>query len=99
VALPFTFHRSLGRIRFRRRQSRFIGRDVGIVEQLVPAIGPDIDPSSNEYPAIHGVTLFLINPEGKLQAILQPDKGVSDANTFNPDTVLRDYLAIRRYLC
>jgi protein SCO1/2 len=71
---------------------------LGIVAQLVPATGPDIDPTANEYDVMHGVTLFLINPQGELQAILTPDKSLPGAQNFDADTVLRDYLAIRRYL-
>ena len=71
---------------------------LGIVAQLVPIIGPDVDPADNEYQVNHGVTLFLINPEGELQAIFEPDSGPFDAHIFQPETVLRDYLAIRNYL-
>jgi protein SCO1/2 len=71
---------------------------LGIVAQLVPATGPDIDPAANEYEVMHGVTLFLINPLGELQAIFEPDNTEPGPQNFDPDTVLRDYLAIRRYL-
>ena len=71
---------------------------LGIVAQLLPATGPDVDPADNEYQVNHGVTLFLINPKGALQAIFTPDSGLAGSQSFNPDTVLRDYLAIRRYL-
>ena len=71
---------------------------LGIVAQLVPITGPDVDPADNEYQVNHGVTLFLINPEGELQAIFKPDSGPFDTHTFKPETVLRDYLAIRNYL-
>jgi protein SCO1 len=71
---------------------------LGIVAQLVPATGPDIDPGDNGYTVMHGVTLFLINPQGELQAIFEPDKSLPGSQSFNPDTLLRDYLAIRSYL-
>ncbi len=71
---------------------------LGIVAQLVPATGADVDPAANEYQVNHGVTLFLINPKGELQAIFQPEINQSGAHTFSPDTLLRDYLAIRNYL-
>jgi len=71
---------------------------LGIVSQLVPATGPDIDPADNEYEVMHGVTLFLINPRGELQAIFEPDSNQPGPQNFNPDTVLRDYLTIRDYL-
>lgn len=71
---------------------------LGIVAQLVPATGPDVDPALNLYQVNHGVTLFLINPKGELQAIFKPDSGLQGIHTFNADTILRDYLAIRSYL-
>ena len=71
---------------------------LGIVAQRVPATGPNTDPADNEYEVMHGVTLFLINPQGKLQAIFEPDNNQTGPQNFNPDTVLQDYLAIRRYL-
>jgi len=44
---------------------------------------------------MHTVTLFLINPQGELQAIFEPGTNKSALQDFNPDTVVRDYLAIR----
>jgi protein SCO1/2 len=71
---------------------------LGIVAKLVPVTGPDIDPADNEYEVNHGVTLFLINPQGELQAIFQPDRGLPGAHNFSPEKLVRDYLAIRQYL-
>lgn len=71
---------------------------LGIVAQLVPSKGTDVDPAANEYQVNHGVTLFLINPRGQLQAIFRPEINRSGDHTFSPDTVIRDYLAIRNYL-
>jgi protein SCO1 len=71
---------------------------LGITSQLQPLIGPGIDPADNEYEVMHGVTLFLINPQGELQAIFEPDTHPPGPENFNADTVLRDYLAIRQYL-
>ena len=71
---------------------------LGIVAQLVPSTETDVDPAANEYQVNHGVTLFLINPRGQLQAIFRPEINRSGDHTFSPDTVIRDYLAIRNYL-
>jgi len=71
---------------------------LGIVAQLVPATGAGIDPAANEYQVNHGVTLFLLNPKGALQAIFKPEISHAGTHSFSPDTVLRDYLAIRNYL-
>lgn len=73
-------------------------KSLGIVAQLMPNMEPGADPSANDYTVSHGVTLFLINPEGKLQAIFEPDTSMPDMHTFDPAIILRDYLAIRAYL-
>jgi protein SCO1/2 len=73
-------------------------QSLGIAAQLVPVIEPDGDPGTSDYQVYHGVTLFLINPQGRLQAIFEPDESLSGTGTFDPDKILRDYLAIRRYL-
>ena len=73
-------------------------QSLGIAAQLVPIIEPAGDPGANDYQVIHGVTLFLINPQGRLQAIFEPDKSLPGTHTFNPDQILRDYLAIRQHL-
>jgi protein SCO1/2 len=69
---------------------------LGIVAQLLPKTEPDSAPG--EYQVVHGVKLFLINPQGQLQASFDPDERFSGAHTFTPATVERDYLAIRKYL-
>jgi protein SCO1 len=71
---------------------------LGIVAQLLAAEGTDIDSADNEYQVVHGVKLLLINPQGELQATLEPDSSFSGEHTFSPNTIERDYLAIRHYL-
>ena len=73
-------------------------KSLGLAAQLIPKIGPDVDPNANEYEVNHGITLFLINPEGELQAIFEPDRVTLSQHSFNPERVLKDYLAIRKYL-
>ncbi len=73
-------------------------RGLGIVAQLVPSTEPGSGSGANEYQVVHGVTLMLLNPEGKLQAIFKPDQSLPGNHAFDPETVLRDYLAIRQYL-
>lgn len=79
-------------------QHRPFERGLGIVAQLLPLEGSDLKPADNEYQVVHGVKLFLLNPQGELQAILEPDDNFSTEHTFDPATIVRDYLAIRSYL-
>ncbi|MGB1140427.1 MAG: SCO family protein [Halioglobus sp.] len=71
---------------------------LGIVAQLVPLTGPDHDPADNAYQVNHGVTLFLLNPQGKLQAIFEPQQSGPGRYHFDPQQLLDDYLAVRGFL-
>ncbi len=73
-------------------------QSLGIVAQLIPNLSPDAAGDPNDYQVSHGVTLFLINPDGRLQAIFEPDTATPDMPDFEPEQILKDYLAIRRYL-
>jgi len=70
---------------------------LGIMSVLEPAEGTTLD--EGDYQVGHGVTLLLLNPDGKLQAVLQP--GLVDAQGFpgfDIGTLLRDYARIRAHL-
>jgi protein SCO1/2 len=53
---------------------------------------------TNTYEVSHGVTLFLLNPQGQLQAIFEPGENQYGAKVFDSQTIASDYLKIRRYL-
>ncbi len=71
---------------------------LGIIAQLVPLTGEEYDPADNAYQVNHGVTLFLLNPEGKLQAVFEPDSPAPGRYRFDPEQLMSDYLAVRRFL-
>lgn len=73
-------------------------QSLGIVAQLIPNLSPEAAADPNDYQVSHGVTLFLINPDGKLQAIFEPGEAAPNVPDFEPEQVLQDYLAIRDYL-
>lgn len=73
-------------------------KSLGIAARLTPASMEENPDGANNYQVSHGVTLFLINPNGELQAIFEPDELAPGIHSFNPDKLLEDYLAIRRYL-
>jgi len=70
---------------------------LGIVSQLVPNLEPG-EQSADDYQVVHGVTLFLLNPRGELQAVFEPDKTIPGMHVYDPDKLASDYLAVRRYL-
>jgi len=51
----------------------------------------------DDYSVNHGVHLILINPAGELQAIFEPDEVSPDIYAFDPELLVRDYLAIMDY--
>lgn len=57
---------------------------------------PSID--EPDYPVNHGVTIYLLNPEGDLQAIFTPNYNDDGLLYFSADLLYADYLAIRAYL-
>jgi protein SCO1/2 len=67
---------------------------LGMVARLVP----DTDPDSSDYQVIHGLTLFLLNPQGELQAIFEPGSAGLGVRSYQPDKLAADYLAVRHYL-
>lgn len=70
---------------------------LGILSVLEPAPGSTLN--EDDYKVSHGVSLLLLNPEGQLQAVLEP--GRRDSNGFRGfaiDTLIEDYTAIRRHL-
>lgn len=70
---------------------------LGILSVLEPAEGGTLEDGG--YKVSHGVTLLLLNPEGKLQAVFEP--GRMDAMGFpgfDITTLVRDYTNIRAHL-
>ena len=67
---------------------------LGMVARLVP----NEDPDSSDYQVVHGLTLFLLNPRGELQAIFEPGNAGLGVRSYQPDKLAADYLAVRQYL-
>tara|TARA_B110000977_G_C11081592_1_gene493104 strand:+ start:2392 stop:3072 length:681 start_codon:yes stop_codon:yes gene_type:complete len=49
------------------------------------------------YSVSHGVILYVLNAEGKLQAILKPDVDIQGTHSFDSDKIYQDYRALRNY--
>jgi len=70
---------------------------LGIRAKLLP-VEPGEDSSPDEYQVLHGIKLFLLNPEGELQATFDPGVFTAGVSGFDATQVLQDYLAVRDYL-
>ncbi|MFK8047466.1 MAG: SCO family protein [Halioglobus sp.] len=73
-------------------------KGLGIFARLTPSDEQVDGEYTDAYEVSHGVTLFLLNPKGELQAILEPGEDEHGSQVFDEEKVLQDYLKIRRYL-
>lgn len=69
-------------------------KGLGIAAQLTPVTDQSGSPS---YTVAHGVTLFLINPKGQLQAIFKPGRDLQRNQVFDAQTIYKDFLQLRDY--
>lgn len=52
----------------------------------------------DNYPVIHGVNVFLVNPDGELQALFKPAYNEHGMVHLSVQQLYMDYIAIREYL-
>lgn len=52
----------------------------------------------NNYPVDHGTMIYLLNPQGELQAVLTPEFNDEGIAGFSADQLYRDYELVRTYL-
>lgn len=67
---------------------------LGIAAILTPS-GKESDEQA--YQVSHGVTLFLLNPRGQLQAILKPGVDKQRNKVFDAHAIYKDFLQVRAY--
>lgn len=72
-------------------------QSLGIFAMLTPVDDEVEGQFTDAYEVSHGVTLFLLNPQGQLQAIFEPGEDEHGAKVFDAETIHRDYLLIRDY--
>jgi protein SCO1/2 len=75
---------------------RAFERSLGLMAVISPAA--DEDPSNTVVQVAHGAYVYLINPDGKLQAVFKPQKHkVTGVLIFTAENLYRDYRAVRAY--
>lgn len=55
------------------------------------------EPRDEHYLVNHGVMIYLLNPEGELQAVFTPDENSRGMFYFSAEQLFEDYLAVRSY--
>lgn len=72
-------------------------KSLGIVSAIDPLSKEEASHDYKGYRVSHGVVLYVLNPEGKLQAILKPKINKQGLQYFTIDQIYQDYVAIRKY--
>lgn len=72
-------------------EARTFATSLGINASVQPADKPE------NYQVAHGLMLYLLNPQGELRAALKPTRDMDGSTYYEPDRLLADYLAIRRW--
>jgi len=92
--LPW-FHESLlglTRIANQGKSSLAFEKSLGMVS-IVDSSGGD----GGYYNVSHGVVMYVLNPEGKLQAILKPSKNKDGSQHFSMEQIYQDFKSVRSY--
>ena len=73
-------------------------QSLGIVGVLTPLEMDQGLADSGGYSVSHGVRIYLLNPEGELQAVFRPTIDKDGAQYFTVDQIYHDYRKIRAYV-
>jgi protein SCO1/2 len=78
-------------------------KSLGMVSIIEPVQTKKINSSTdkkvfNAYKVSHGFMLYLINPQGELQAVFRPEENKDGSFHFTKEQIIGDYMAIRNYL-
>lgn len=73
-------------------------KGLGVIYEIPVADAQGELYDKHNYPVNHGVMIYLLNPQGNLQAVFTPDFTDEGMFHFSTDQLYADYLAIRNYL-
>lgn len=72
-------------------QAEVFQSSLGLTAQVNPADTPE------DYQVAHGMRLYLLDSEGRYRASLEPTRDRDGTQYYEPDRLLQDYLALRRW--
>jgi len=70
---------------------------LGMISSILPGNTENTATEDSAYRVSHDAILYLINPSGKLQAVLKPLISKSGQAYFKAQLIYRDYRLIRQY--
>jgi len=72
-------------------------KNLGMISVLTQSKDQQEIEAYGKYRVSHGYMLYLINPDGALQAVFRPTKGEASVNFFTADKLYQDYISVRDY--
>ena len=97
--VPF-FHESfigLTSVEKTRESALAFEESLGMISVLTPVESSAKELRYESYSVSHGVMLYLLNPEGKLQAVFKPEKNKQGVQHFTVEQLYTDYVAVINY--
>lgn len=79
------------------RQGNRTGRHLGFEKSLAIKALISRDEKSKQVQVSHGIALYILDPQGKLQAVLSPAVDPFGKRAFTLDAVVADYLRVRQF--
>ena len=72
-------------------------KNLGMISVLTQSKDQQEIEAYGKYRVSHGYMLYLINPDGALQAVFRPTKGVASVSFYTVETLYQDYILVRDY--
>ncbi len=72
-------------------------KSLGMISILTPVEDVREEQTYGSYKVSHGFKLYILNPEGKFQAVLSPLKKYPNISYFDSATIHKDFTAVKSY--
>lgn len=80
-----------------RAKALVFENSLGMTSVLTPIKEQHQNQTFASYQVSHGILLYLLNPEGQLQAVFKPDKNKDGTLSFDAHRLFNDYVKLRRF--
>jgi len=72
-------------------------KNLGMISVLTQSKDQQEIEAYGKYRVSHGYMLYLINPDGALQAVFRPTKSVANVSFYTAEKLYQDYMLVRDY--